>query len=222
MTRITINLEPLAGIYRDGVDKARAIIKNALACEVAGADGVLVSLDGEPMKRKVISSLVETLDIGLTIKSALDSKSLESVIDSRPAMVIIPYHSEKTESLFTTTTNLQVENILVALEIPLELDSVKTAARLKCDYVALSCEPFCSAKTVNAQLEELGRVSKLAALASRLSMGTVVCGDFSISQLGKMKSSLNVEEYVLGVPFFSDALVHGYSKALEIVRFALT
>jgi len=222
MARITINLEPLAGLYRDGVDRARAVIKNALACEVAGADSVLISLDGDPAKRKVISSLIDTLDIGLTIKTAMDGKSLESVIDLRPAMAMIPFQAERTEGLATTITNLQVENILVALEIPLELERVKDAARLKCDYVILNCEPFCSAKTVNTQLEELNRISKLAALASRLTMGTIALGDFSIGHLGRMKSGLNVEEYILGVPFFSDALVHGYSRALEIVRFALT
>ena len=222
MARITINLEPLAGLYHDSNEMARAIFKNATACEIAGADSVMINLGNDSRKRKIISSLIETLGIGVTVRAGSDDKSLESLIDLRPAMAMIPFQADRKDTLSTGITNLQIENVLVGMEVPIELDHVKEAARLKCDYVILNCEQFCSASSINAQLEELNKISKLAVLASRLSLGAIVSGDFNSGHLARMKGALAIEEIIMGIPFFSVSLIHGYSRALEIARFALS
>ncbi|HBC47517.1 MAG TPA: hypothetical protein DEO84_12505 [candidate division Zixibacteria bacterium] len=223
MARVTIDLEPLANLYSDGSDMVKSVVKNALACEIAGADCVIFGLGKEldQRRRKAASLMIESLDIAVALRSACEARSLEIIKDLKPSMALMKYSQDKKEALGAAITNLQVENILVALEIPLDIDQVKEAARLKCDYVILNCEPFCSAKTINAQLDELNKISKLASLAGRLSMGIIAAGDFTTIQLSKLNGAGPIEEYVMGLPFFSNSLIHGYSKALEILKYAI-
>ncbi len=224
MARITIDLEPLANLYSDGSDMVKSVVKNALACEIAGADGVIFGLGKEldQRRRKTASLLIESLDIALALRCGCDARSLEAARDLKPGMALMKFSQDKKEALGTAITNLQVENILVGLEIPLDIDQVKEAARLKCDYIILNCEPYCSAKTVNAQLDELSKVSKLTNLAGRLSLGTVVAGDFTPINLSKLCGAAQIEEYVMGLPFFSNSLIHGYSKAIQLLKYAIS
>jgi pyridoxine 5'-phosphate synthase PdxJ len=224
MARITIDLEPLANLYSDGSDMVKSVVKNALGCEIAGADSVIFGLGKEldQRRRKTASLLIESLDIALALRCNADARSLEAVKDLKPGMALLKFSEERKEALSTAITNLQVENILVGLEIPLDIDQVKEAAKLKCDYVILSCEPYCSAKTINAQIDEMNKISKLVGLANRLSLGTVVAGDFTPIHLSKLCGAAQIEEYVMGLPFFSNSLIHGYSKALQILKYALS
>ncbi len=223
MARITIDLEPLANLYLDGSDMVKAVVKNGLACEIAGADSVIFGLGKEydQRRRRAASLLIDSLDIPLAIRCGADSRSLEAVQDIKPAMVLLKLASERREISSTEITNLQVANVLVGMEVALDVDQIKEAARLKCDYAILNCESLCAAKTVNAQLNELGKISKLAGLTSRLSMGAVAIGDFTPIHLSKLSGAAQIEEYIMGLPFISNALIHGYSRALEILRHAL-
>jgi pyridoxine 5'-phosphate synthase PdxJ len=224
MSRITIDLEPLSTLYRESSDLTRAIVRNALSCEIAGADSVLIGMgnDNDQRRRKLISLLVDSLNINLAVKSGLDDRSLEALAEMKPAMVIFPYQAERKDLLTNAVTNLQVEGILVGLEIPLNIEHIKDAARLKSDYVILNCEPYCSARNMNARLDEMNNVVKLASLSARLSMGVIAAGDFSPGLLSKLNGAVHIEEYVVGLHFFTSSLIHGYGKALDIIRFSLS
>jgi pyridoxine 5'-phosphate synthase PdxJ len=173
MPRITIDLEPLSNLYRENPDMSRAIVRNALSCEIAGADSIIVNMGGEydQRRRKLISMLVESLNINLAVRTGLDDRSLDALVEIKPAMVVFPFLNERRDSLAHVVTNLQVENILVGLEIPLEIEHIKEAARLKSDYVALNCEPYISARSLNARLDEMNKIVKLVGLSGRLSLG---------------------------------------------------
>jgi pyridoxine 5'-phosphate synthase PdxJ len=203
---------------------SRVIVKNALSCEIAGADSVAISMGHEydQRKRKLIALLVESVNINLAVKTGLDDRSLDALGDIKPAMVIFPYQAERREVLSGAVTNLQVENILVGLEIPLDVEPIKDAAKLKCDYVVLNCEPYVSSKNLNARLDELNKIVKMAGLGGRLSLGTIASGDFSPNLLSKMNAAVQMEEYIVGLHFFNNSLIHGYSKAMDILRFALS
>lgn len=223
MARITIDLEPLANLYMDGSDMVKSVVKNGLACEIAGADSIIFGLgkELEARHRKAATLLKESLDIPLAFRCGVDNRSLEAVQDLKPAMALLKYSPNKNDALGAAITNLQVENILVGMEVSLDIDQIKETARLKCDYAIINCEPFCSARTITAQLDELGKVSKLASLAGRLSMGAVLSGDFTALHLSKLCGAAQIEEYVMGLPFISSSLIHGYGRALEILRHAL-
>lgn len=223
MARITIDLEPLAGLYGNNADLVKAIVKNALACEIAGADGVVVNggKDFDQTRRKVVTILVDSLEIALAVRITAEEKSLSIMQDVKPAMAIISFDREKKGFLAGAITALQVENILVALDIPSEMEYVKEAAKLKSDYVIVNCAAYCTAHTLNAQLDELDKISKLAGLCSRLSLGVIAAGPFTPHHLSKMRSTNQIEEYFTGLPFFSSALIHGYEKTISALKSSL-
>jgi pyridoxine 5'-phosphate synthase PdxJ len=217
MARITIDLEPLASLYGDDSDLIKAVVKNALACEIAGANGILLNTGEEfnPKQRKIIATLVDSLEIGLAVRTKAEDKHLSVLQDLKPAMVIISYERDKKDFLTTAITSLQIENILVALDIPLELEYVKEAAKLKSDYVVVNCQEYCAARTLNAQLDQLDKISKLFGLCSRLSIGGIASGPFIPHHLAKLSSAVQVEEFITGLPFFSNALIYGYEKTIN-------
>jgi pyridoxine 5'-phosphate synthase PdxJ len=223
MARITVNLESLASLYHDGSGLVKALVKNAMACEMAGADGVLISITKEldHKWRKAVSALVDSLEIGITVKAKLDEKQLDDLQDLKPAMVIIPYDSSKKESLANIVTNLQVEHILVGMEISLETELVKQAAKFKCDYAVLDCQAFCSARDFSAQIDELNKIGRLVALSSRLSVGVIAAGPIEAHHLTRLSGAARIEEYILGLPLLSSALVHGYAQAIKTIKSAL-
>ena len=223
MSRITIDLEPLAGLYGGDSDLVKAIVKNALACEIAGADGVLFNTGNEfdQARRRAVSILVDSLDIGLAVRMAPEERPLHMLQELKPAMAIIPFDREKKDFLSSAITSLQVENILVALNIPAEMDYVKEAAKLKSDYVVVNCDAYCAARTLNNQLDELEKISKLAGLCTRLSLGVIAAGSFRPCQLSKLSRTAQIEEYITGLPFFSISLMHGYEKTIAALKSSL-
>lgn len=224
MTKLIVDLEPLANFYQGGPNLVKAIVKNAIACEIAGADGVLLGTgkDFDQKRRRAFSTLVESLDIPFYVKINAELRHIEPIVDTKPSMVILSYIAENKESLAGTITNLQVENIQAGVEIPAEISHVKDVARLKCDYVILNCQILSETRTVNARLEELDKISKAVALAGRLSMSAIISGNLSGSHLSHLKGAVKADEYLLSLPFFSTALIHGYVKAIEASRVALS
>jgi pyridoxine 5'-phosphate synthase PdxJ len=224
MTRLTVDLEPLANLYQDGSEMVKSVVKNGLACEIGGADSVMIGMgkDSDQRRRKAISLLIDSLDISLSVRTPLDDRSLEALQDLKPGMVVLPHQQDRKDILSSAITSLQVDNILTAIEIPLEVEQVKEAAKLKCDYVILNCASYCSAKTINAQLDELNKIVKIVGLCNRLSIGAITQGNFTPNHISKIAAGVQIEEYLLGLPFISNSLIHGYAKAIQDIRFALS
>ena len=223
MARITIDLEPLAGLYGNNTDLVKAIVKNALACEIAGADGVVINggKDFDQARRKVVNILVDSLEIALAVRIGAEEKPLSIMQDIKPAMAIISFDRDKKGLLASAVTSLQIENILVALDIPTEMEYVKEAAKLKADYIIVNCAAYCAARTLNAQLDELEKITKLAGLCSRLSLGVIAAGPFTPHHVSKMRNTNQIEEYITGLPFFSNSLIHGYEKTIDALKSSL-
>jgi pyridoxine 5'-phosphate synthase PdxJ len=224
MARMTIDLEPLADLYGNNADLVKAMVKNAVACEIAGADGIVFNggKDFDQTRRRAVTILVDSLEIGLAVRIAAEEKSLRILQDLKPAMAIISFDRDKKGFLASAITSLQVENVLVALDIPSEMEYVKEAAKLKSDYVVVNCAAYCAARTLNAQLDELDKIAKLAGLCSRLSLGVIAAGPFTPHHLSKMRNTNQIEEYITGLPFFSDALIHGYEKTITALKSSIT
>jgi pyridoxine 5'-phosphate synthase PdxJ len=218
MARLSVNLEPLCRLYAGGPDLQKALIKHGMAIESAGADGVVASTgDGyDAGRKKAFSILADSLDINLSIRTTLNEQWLEALGEMKPAMVIFPFDNDDQLS-GDLVTRFQIENILVGLEMPLRIELVKSAARLKADFVIFDCMSYCRAETLNAQIEELNKIAKMASLASRLSLGAVAAGDFDNQRLLKLASTKSVEEFFIGLPVFGNSLINGYSQAIKSI-----
>ena len=219
MARISIDLEPLCRLYPDGPDLQKALIKHSLAIESAGADGVVISTgeDYDAGRKKALSILAESLDINLSVKTTLNEQWVEALGELKPAMVIFSLDGNDDEFSGDLVTKFQIENILVGFEIKPQIELVKTVGRLKGDFVIFDCQAYCRAATLNAQVEELNKVAKMAALGSKLSMGVVASGDFSNQRLQKLAKTKTIEEFFIGLPVLGHALIDGYNRAIKSI-----
>jgi hypothetical protein len=40
--------------------------------------------------------------------------------------------------------------------------------------------------------------------------------------VARLNAAVQIEEYIVGLHFFNSSLIHGYGKAMDMVRFALS
>jgi hypothetical protein len=222
--KISVDLEPLCSLYGEGQEGQRAIIRHSLALESAGADGVIVGTgqEFEAWRKKAITVLADSLSIGLIVRSSFDSRWFDVLHEVKPSMVFSRFDGADDENLKNVVTGFQVVNILVGLEVEPEIELVKAAGKMKCDFLILDCTKFIGAKTVNARIEEINRISRAAALGQRLSMGVVAAGALEREHLSGLADTKTIEEFFIGIPAYSSALVNGYKDSILSMRSAIS
>jgi len=222
MARLTIDLEPLMGLS-DSTNFVKVLVKNGIACDIAGADGIAISTGDEYdiARRKAMLTLSECLDISMAVKAIVNDQWIDALQEIKPAIVIFDYAKQPLEQLAQAITNLQVANILVGVTITLDLDQIKSAAKMKSDFLVLNCAPFCDSKSFGAQIDALNKVETATALAQRLSIGVIASGRFDLNNLGRIRGNKVIEEYIVGHPFHSYALLSGFNKAVESYKYIL-
>ena len=222
--KISVDLEPLCSLYGQGKDIQKAMIRHSMALESAGADGVVISTGNEfaAWRKKTISILSDSLRAGLIVKTSFDGRWFEVLHEVKPSMVFSRFEGGDDPSLKNAVTGFQVVNILVGLEVEPEIELVKAAGKMKCDFLILDCTKFIEAKTVNSRIEELNRISRAAALGQRLSMGVVASGEIEREHLSRLADTKTIEEFFVGIPAFGSALVSGYKDSISSMRSAVS
>jgi hypothetical protein len=224
MIKISVDLEPLCSLYRQGKDIQKALIRHSMALESAGVDGVVIGTgqDFEAWRKKAITIMADSLRIGLIVRSPFDGRWFEFLHEIKPSMVFSRFDGSEDPSLKNAVTGFQVVNILVGMEVEPEIELVKAAGKMKCDFLILDCSKFIDAKTVNARIEELNKVSRAAALGQRLSMGVIAAGEMEREHLSRLADTKTIEEFFVGIPAFGSALVKGYKDSISSMRSAVS
>ena len=222
MARILADLSQVEHFFR-GTDPVKDILRQCLALEMAGVDSVLISTTAEfdPSRGRLLEQVKNTLNIGLTVEASYDDKWIESLQEIKPSMVTFNYDEKRIEVLTNYITRLQIQDILIGLRIPEDVESIKKAARLKADYLILATDSFCKAVSLNAELDELNKIVKVASLGRKLSMGVILSGNFTRRKLKLLSDTGVVEEFMLGLDLFSESLLFGYATAVQKIRSSL-
>ena len=113
---------------------------------------------------------------------------------------------------------MQIKDVLIGLEVPLETDFIKKAAKLKADYSVFACDLYCEAKSLNQEIEELNKIVKMASLASKLSLGVIAGGQFDNRRLKRLSDTGAIEEFVFGRMILGQSLLNGYRSAFQDIR----
>jgi pyridoxine 5'-phosphate synthase PdxJ len=223
MARLTADLRPIERFYKIG-NPQKEILRHCLSLEMAGADSVLIDTgeDFEPSQSRLLEIVRSTLNIGLTVDTAINEQWIESLQEIKPSMVIFRYHEDRDEQLSGFVTRLQVEDILIAFRVQDDIDAIKKAAKLKADYFILDCDTFGKAISLNKEVEELNNIVKLSSLGKKLSMGVIASGEFGKRKLKRLNDTGVIEEFILGLEFFSESLLHGYGVAIQKIRSSIT
>ena len=221
MIRLSVDLEPLYRLYdTSGIDVHKPLLKNALALESAGADGIVFGIDGayDPVRRRIMHVLADNLDINLSLRTSIEEQWIDALLEIKPSLAIFAFDGSYEDSFKDIVTRLQVANILVAFEIQPQLELVKQAARLKGDFLVFNCDSYLQAGSIGGQIEQLNLISKAATLGSRLSIGSVAAGDFDRQRLSKLVETKSIEEVFLGMPIISGSLLTGYNDVIRSIK----
>lgn len=221
MIRLCADLEPVFHLYgMTGGDIHKPLLRHAIALESAGVDGLAFG-DGlafDSSRRKILSLLSGILNVGLSVRASVEPESIDALLDIKPSMAIFRYSQSDEARYFDIVTRLQVANILVGFEMPSDIETVKKVAMLKGDFLIFDCRPYIEASGMGEQIEQLNRISKAAALGSRLSMGSIAAGDFDRLRLAKLAETKSIEEIMIGLPVVTDALLRGYENSVAALR----
>lgn len=222
MARLTADLKPIERFYKFG-NPQKEILRHCLSLEMAGVDSVLIDTgDGfEPSRSRMLEIARDTLNIGLTVETGAGEQWIEALQEIKPSMAIFDYDDERYEDYSGFVTRLQVKDILVAFRIKDNVEYVKKTAKLKSDYFILDCGSYCDTESMNKEVEELNNIAKIASLGKKLSMGVIASGEFNKRKLKRLYDTGAVEEFILGLGFFSESLLHGYGVAIQKIRSSL-
>ncbi len=213
MAKISLILNEILESAGETTFAESRLVKTALLCELAGADGVVVKIREDGLGAgKAARMLKDVLDVPLAVIVASDDKAPAKAIEIKPDMVVLQSLTPESSAV---VTKCQVEDIVVGIIIRPEIDQVKEAARTKADYVVFDTTAYCNAKSLTERLAYIDNVAKSSALAQRLSMGTIVSGKLTPSQLGKFAEIENIGEFFLGSQVAFAAIGQGLQKALQ-------
>ena len=214
MARITVVLDDIVGLSHNSITGEPRPAKVAAICDLAGAGGVAILIkDGNFTSEyeKTVRSVKEVLGIPLALIIPPSDKAIEKTLDLAPSMAVLTdIASGDTDSV----SRLQVANIIVAVGITPDLDQVKAAAKMKADYVAIDVMSFCTEKSLSARVDLLNTISKVAALAERLSIGVIAIGPMQMNDVIKLADIEQIEDFFIGHELIAKAILFGLEDAI--------
>jgi pyridoxine 5-phosphate synthase len=214
MARITVVLDDIIKLSRIGLTGEPKPSKAAAVCDLAGAGGVAIRIKkGEfnPEYEKYIKGIKEVLGIPLALIVPPDDRVIEKVLDLSPSMAVL---AETAVQDSDYVSRLQVADIIVAIEISVDLDQVKSAAKMKADYIAIDVAPYCNETSLSARVDLLNKISKAAALAERLSIGVILSGPMTLNDVDRLAEIEQVEDFFIGHELIGKAVLFGLEDSI--------
>jgi len=214
MARITVIIDDIIKLSQGNITGEPKPAKVGALCDLAGAGGVAFQVkDGDitPEHERIVKGLKEVLGIPLALVIPADNRAIDKAIDLAPSMVVL---ADTVSGEGDYISRLQVANIIVAIEITPDLDQVKTAAKLKADYIAIDVSSYCTEKNLAARVDILNKISKAAALAERLNIGVIITGPVTLADITKLAEIGPIEDFFIGHAVVAKAIMFGLEDAI--------
>jgi len=230
MARLIINVDQVAALRSVRGGKSPDPVHAGVLAELAGVDGVTMHLraDQPSTQKRDLYLLREVLHTHLNLMIAPSEEMVESALKIAPGMVTLVKEISREnptcrtldleadhDQLLEIIPRLQTQDILVALYVAPEIDTVKRAAKLKADYIELSALAYSGAKSGAEETNELGKLSSMASLASKLLLGVSCGGGLDYRNIRPLVQIEQFEEFILGQAIVSRALFVGLDQAIR-------
>ena len=234
MARLSVSIDDVA--YMRGSDEkgSPSIYHTAMQIEMAGADGITLSLQRErsALSRKelqIIKNIIRThfnliipptdhmIDTAFNIAPGTVTLIGEGGKDSR-IMPILDMEMEH-DRIAEIVTELQNRNIMASLYIPPEVRAVKLAAKTKADYVEFSTWGYVNADSGAEKNAEIEKLISMAQLADKLLLGVSCGGGLDGRNITALSNIGHIEEFIIGRGIIGKALFIGLDNAVkEIIQ----
>jgi len=230
MARLSVNVDHVATLREARGGKLPDPVAAAILAEMAGADGITIHLRGDRrhIKDRDLYILRNVVHTHLNLEMAATPQVLEKALEVVPDMVtLVPERpGEKTteggldleanyDLISETIGELQTKEILVSLFINPDIDSVKSSAKLRSDYVELNTTAYTEAETASKESEELERLGQMAELAEKLGLGLNAGHGLNYKNIQRLLEIEQIEEVSIGHALVARAVLVGFDGAVE-------
>ena len=230
MARLSVNVDHVATLREARGGKLPDPVAAAILAEMAGADGITIHLRGDRrhIKDRDLYILRNVVHTHLNLEMAATPQVLEKALEVVPDMVtLVPERpGEKTteggldleanyDLITETIGELQAKEILVSLFINPDIDSVKSSAKLRSDYVELNTTAYTEAETASKESEELERLGQMAELAEKLGLGINAGHGLNYKNIQRLLEIEQIEEVSIGHALVARAVLVGFYGAVE-------
>ena len=231
MAGLMVNVDHIATVRqaRRG-DEPDPVVAAALA-ELGGCDGIIVHLreDRRHIQDRDLELLRETVRTRLNLEMAAVPEMVSKARQIKPEMAtLVPEKRQeltteggldivtKRTSVRSAVKALQQAGIVVSLFIdpdPRQVQAAKETAGA--DYIEIHTGSFAEAKTPLRQKQELQRILRAAALASRLGLGVNAGHGLNYTNIKKLLGVAEIEEFSIGHSIVARALMVGMRQAVK-------
>jgi pyridoxine 5-phosphate synthase len=237
MPKLSINIDHVATLREARKSSEPDPIAAAIASELAGADGITLHLRGDRrhIKDRDLKILREVVKTSLNLEMAATQEMLEKAMEIKPDMAtLVPEREgeittegglnvvDNYEKLSQIIPKLQINGMLVSLFVNPEIESIKSAAKLKTDFVEINTAKYSEAKNLGEKIEELEKIEKMVELAYRLSLGINAGHGLNYKNVVDIAKIKHIDEFSIGHSIVARAVIVGFERAvremLELVK----
>ncbi|MFO7891807.1 MAG: pyridoxine 5'-phosphate synthase [bacterium] len=230
MARLSINVDCIAAFRQMLGEKEPDPVSMVMLAELGGVDGVVCSLNEKlhPVSERDIRLLKGVVKSHLNIRVTPTNKLVSMVISIAPDMVtVIPTDVFSTgkigrldivsrfESLAGVIENLNSHGFVVNVMIPPQIQQLKEASKLNCDYVEFNLNMFNKTKDYEERAEQLENISSLCLAAEKLNLGVMVGSGLSYKNINDIINISAIEEVNIGQAIFTRAIAIGVEAAVR-------
>jgi pyridoxine 5-phosphate synthase len=237
MPKLSINIDHVATLREARKSSEPDPIAAAIAAELAGADGITIHLRGDRrhIKDRDLKILKEVVKTSLNLEMAATQEMSEKALEIKPDMVtLVPEREgeittegglnvvDNYEKLSQIIPKLQINGMLVSLFVNPDIESIKSAAKLKTDFVEINTAKYSEAKNLGEKIEELEKIERMVELAYRLSLGINAGHGLNYKNIVEIARIKHIDEFSIGHSIVARAVIVGFERAvremLELVK----
>jgi len=230
VTRLAINVDHVATVRQARLGAEPDPVTAAAIAELAGAQGIVVHLreDRRHIQDRDVEVLKRTVKTRLNLEMAATREIVQIALKLVPDMVtLVP---EKRQEL-TTEGGLDVivhedalagviklfheADMAVSLFINADPKQIKTAHRLRADFVELHTGTFAEAKTFTTRQDEFERLVDAAKLTKKLGMGVHAGHGVDYRNILWLREIEEIEEFSIGHAVIARAVLVGLDQAVR-------
>jgi len=230
MPKLSINIDHVATLREARKSLEPDPIAAAIAAELAGADGITIHLRGDRrhIKDRDLKILREVVKTSLNLEMAATQEMLEKALEIKPDMVtLVPERegeittegglnvADSYDRLSQVVPKLQVSDILVSLFVNPDIESIKSAAKLKTDFVEINTTKYSESKNLGEKIEELEKIERMVELAYRLSLGINAGHGLNYKNVVEIARIKHIDEFSIGHSIVARAVIVGFERAVK-------
>ncbi len=240
--RLNINIDHVATVRQARRAPEPSVVAAAMACELAGADGITIHLRGD--RRHIqdgdLYTLRQAVTTYLNVEMATSEEMMEIALDARPDAVTLVAENPNeitTEGGLDTHANLDAVRrsvnrlrecgIVASIFIDPEAQQIEAAREAGAQQVELCtgayAEAALGAKAAHAEgqkraAEELKRLREAATLAAQYGLRVAAGHGLTYRNIGAVASIEEITEFNIGHNIVSHAIFVGLDAAVREMR----